>query len=409
MTTMRFLQITSDKVKNQTILWLCGMHFCWGMASSMIFSLLPVFIVDELGGNSKSFGALEGAVIFFSFMAKLFAGFIMDIFKRKLPMFNTGTILTIFSKLSLACAPSVFFVFISKSLDRFAKGLRQAPSDTILAEISEKKGFAYSLRYTSNISGFLSGSIITSTIVAMLGKNFRLIFSLAVLPAVIAIYILRTKIKYDDTKKYELKEKQKWSVKDIKNMPHAYWKFIILISFLMFNRFSEGFITLRAKDVIPEHIGSFPLFMGLYELCAISIAVLIGRISDKIDKRKILLLGICLLIIADLFGVFTNSTVATVCIYVFAGLHMGTTQGIIGAIIAKLAPSRLTGSAFAIFYGIEGLVLLLSNNLAGFSADVAKAYSISGSCAPFICGGMFSVLSITYICFWIRKEKNSTI
>ena len=406
---MKFLQINSDKSKNQIILWLCGMHFCWGMASSMIFSLLPVFIVDELGGNSKSFGALEGAVIFLSFMAKLFAGFIMDIFRRKLPMLNAGTILTVFSKLSLACAPSVFFVFISKSLDRFAKGLRQAPSDTILAEISEKKGFAYSLRYTTNISGFLFGSIVTSSIVAMIGKNFRLIFSLAVLPAVIAFFILRTKIKYEDTKKYEIKEKQKWNIRDIKNMPQAYWKFIIFISFLMFNRFSEGFITLRAKEVIPEQVGNFPLFMGIYELCAISIAILVGRISDQIDKRKLMLLGICLLVIADLFGVLAQGIMTTIFIYVFAGLHIGMTQGLIGSIIAKLAPKNLIGSAFAIFYGIEGLILLLSNNLAGVSSELAKAIQIHGSSAPFICGALFSFASIMYIYSWIQHEKDLSI
>ena len=406
---MKFLQISSDRSKNQIILWLCGMHFCWGMASSMIFSLLPVFIVDELGGNSKSFGALEGAVIFLSFMAKLFAGFIMDIFRRKLPMLNAGTILTVFSKLSLACAPSVFFVFISKSLDRFAKGLRQAPSDTILAEISEKKGFAYSLRYTTNISGFLFGSIVTSGIVAMIGKNFRLIFSLAIIPAVIALFILRTKIKYEDTKKYELKEKQKWNIRDVKNMPKAYWKFIILISLLMFNRFSEGFITLRAKEVIPDQVGNFPLFMGIYELCAISIAILVGRISDQTDKRKLMLFGICLLIIADLFGVFANGIITTIFIYVFAGLHIGMTQGLIGSIIAKLAPKNLIGSAFAIFYGIEGLILLLSNNLAGFSSDLAKAMQIQGTAAPFICGALFSFASIMYIYSWIQREKGISI
>lgn len=402
---MKFFQISSDKSKNQVILWLCGMHFCWGMASSMIFSLLPVFIVDELGGSSKSFGALEGAVIFLSFMAKLFAGFIMDIFKRKLPMLNAGTILTVFSKLSLACAPSVLFVFISKSLDRFAKGLRQAPSDTILAEISEKKGFAYSLRYTTNISGFLFGSIVTSTIVAMVGKNFRLIFSLATLPAIIALYILKNKIKYDDTTRYELKEKQKWNLRDVQDMPIAYWKFIIFISFLMFNRFSEGFITLRAKEVIPEQVGNFPLFMGIYEICAISIAVFVGRISDQLDKRKLMLIGICLLVIADLFGIIAQGVITTIFIYVFAGLHIGTTQGLIGSIIAKVAPRHLVGSAFAIFYGIEGIVLLVSNNIAGFSSELVKSLNLQASIAPFICGSVFSILSMIYVYHWMRNEK----
>ena len=406
---MKFFQICADKQKNQAVLWLCGMHFCWGMATSMIFSLLPVFIVDELGGNSKSFGALEGAVIFLSFMAKLFAGFIMDIFKRKLPMLKVGTIVTICSKALLACAPNVLFVFFSKSLDRFAKGLRQAPSDTILAELSEKKGYAYSLRYTTNISGFLIGSIVTSTIVAMIGKDFRLIFSLAVVPTIVALCILMTKIKYDDALQYKQKAKHKWDIRDVKNMPTSYWHFMIFISLLMFNRFSEGFITLRAKEVIPDQVGNFPLFMGLYELCAMSIAVLVGRISDRIDKRKLMLLGVCLLIIADIFGTFANNMATIVCIYIFAGLHIGMTQGLIGSIIAKLAPENLVGTAFAIFYGVEGLVLLISNNIAGFSSDIAKTLSIQCSSAPFICGSIFSIVAAGYVTFWLHRENKLRI
>ena len=85
------------------------------------------------------------------------------------------------------------------------------------------------------------------------------------------------------------------------------------------------------------------------------------------------------------------------------------TQGLIGSIIAKLAPKNLVGSAFAIFYGIEGLILLLSNNLAGFSSDLAKAMQIQGTSAPFICGALFSFVSIMYIYSWIQREKDLSI
>ena len=375
----------------------------------MVFSLLPVFIIDELGGSSKAFGRLEGAVIFLSFMAKLFAGFIMDIFKKKLPMLKTGTILTVFSKLSLACAPSVFFVFLSKSIDRFAKGLRQAPSDAILAELSTKKGFAYSFRYTMNISGFLLGSIITSTIVNLVGKNFRLIFSLALVPAILAMYILRNKIKYEDTGRYQQSEKQKWNVKDIAFLPKSYWKFMIFITLLMFNRFSEGFITLRAKEVIPDQVGNFPLFMGMYEMFAVSVAIFVGRISDDIDKRRLMLFEICFLIIADIFGIFAKGTASTIAIYIFAGMHMGATQGLIGSIIAKLAPKHLIGTAFALFYGIEGLALLLSNDLAGSSSGFAEFLGFQGSSAPFMFGVLFSIISTLFMMYWLKREKLSEI
>ncbi|MDR3224609.1 MAG: MFS transporter [Holosporales bacterium] len=380
------------------------MHFFWGMASSMIFSLLPVFIVGELGGSAKSFGFLEGAVVFLSFVAKLFAGFFMDIFKKKLPMLKTGTILTVLSKFFLACAPSVFFVFISKSLDRFAKGLRQAPSDTILAEISPKKGVAYSLRYMMNLSGFLIGSFVTSLIVYFIGQNFRLIFSFAVIPTLVAFYILNTKIKYSDEIDGPVRSKNIWQIKDIALLPKEYWKFLIVVTLLMFNRFSEGFITLKAKAMLPEYVGSFPLFMSMYEICAVLVAIPVGRLSDKFDKKLILLCGISFLVIADYYGIYADNLQTVIAIYIFAGIHMGATQGIIGSIIAKSANKNLIGTAFAIFYGVEGTVLLCSNSLAGMSFKFAEFIGLPVSSGPFLMGIVASLSAIVYIIVWRLKE-----
>ena len=188
-------------------------------------------------------------------------------------------------------------------------------------------------------------------------------------------------------------------------MPKAYWKFMIFITLLMFNRFSEGFITLRAKEILPDNVGDFPLFMALYELFAICIAVIIGRISDGIDQRKIMLFGVGLLIIADVFAISASGSITVILSYIFAGMHIGSTQGLIGSMIAKLAPKNLIGTAFALFYGIEGITLFLANNIAGYSSGLAKFISVQSSSVPFIFGIIFSIISSFYIFSWIKKEK----
>jgi MFS family permease len=371
------------------------MHFFWGMASSMIFSLLPIFIVEELGGSSRSFGLLEGAVVFTSFVAKIFAGFIIDAFRKKVPMLRVGTVFTVFSKLFLACAPNVFFVFVSKSLDRFAKGLRQAPSDAILAGLDADKGLIFSLRYSMNLAGFLIGSVITSVTVHLIGPSYRIIFAASVVPTVIALCILQKKIKGDDDH-YEAKEKHKWNIKDIASLPCGYWAFMVVVILLMFNRFSEGFITLKAKSVMPKQTELFPMFMSVYEVCAACVAIPIGRMSDRIKKKNALVLGIGLLVIADIFGIFSNSWYSVISIYIFSGLHMGATQGVLGAIIARSAPQHLMGTAFAIFYGVEGVALLCANSFAGMMPGVAKSIGLPEASGPFIMGVVASITAILY-------------
>ncbi|MDR1365319.1 MAG: MFS transporter [Holosporales bacterium] len=384
---------------------LCWMHFFWGMASSMIFSLLPIFIVEELGGSSKSFGFLEGAVVFISFIAKVFSGFIIDAFKKKVPMLRVGTALTMASKLFLACAPNVFFVFASKSLDRFAKGLRQAPSDAMLAGLSADKGIVFSLRYSMNLAGFLIGSVITSGTAYFIGTNYRLIFAASVLPTVVAMCILQKKIRSNNDY-YELKEKHKWNIRDIALLPREYWLFMGVVALLMFNRFSEGFITLKAKSVLPESAGLFPMFMSAYEICAACVAIPMGRISDRLRKKNVLAFGVGLLVVADIFGMFATSWYSVIAIYIFAGLHMGATQGVIGAVVVKSTPQHLVGTAFAIFYMVEGLTLLCANSLAGLTHKVAKSIALPEASGPFTMGIIASVAAIAYILTCMDKGAN---
>jgi MFS family permease len=364
----------------------------------MIFSLLPIFIVDELGGTTKSFGLLEGTVTFLSFMAKLCAGFLMDIFKKKKPMLVTGAVLTVLSKLFLALSFNVCCVFIAKSIDRFAKGLRHAPTDAILAEIASKSGFAYSFRYMMIVLGAFSGSVITSLLVFSFGQNFRLVFTIAIIPTVIAMYILKTKIKYKEEDVLVLREKYRWNIRDVTQMPAIYWRFIIAVTFLMFNRFSEGFITLMAKDVLPESVAQFPLFMSGYEILAMVTALAVGKFADKIDQMKLLIWGVLVVFSADLFGIFSYNCYSVIAVYLLSGVHMGATQGLLSSMIAKCAPKHLVGTAFALFYGIEGIALFMSNYFAGISSHIAIACSLKPSAGPFMIGAVASLATIICLC-----------
>lgn len=380
------------------------MFFCWGVASSMVFTLLPVFIVDSLGGSMKSFGFLEGGVIFISFLAKLFAGIIIDIFKRKKPMLLCGTIMTILSKLSIACAFNVVFVFIAKAFDRFAKGLRTAPSDAMIADLSSKYGFAYSLKYMMNVFGSLSGSIITSAIIFIIGKNFRLIFAIATIPTLIAFYILTHKINYEnqlDT----IKKHKKYDIKSIGSLSKEYWHYIIIIAILMFARFSEGFLTLRAKEILPDSIASFPLFMGLYEICVVFVSIPVGKLSDKIDKKLILFYGILLLCITDIISLFANNIYMIIAVYLGAGIHMGATHGILSSVIAQTTNKSIVGTAFSIYYAIDGLCLLLSNSIAGSLCNIVQSFGLQSSTGPFIQGIIATSIACIYISTLIIKDK----
>lgn len=387
----------------KTIYYLSIMYFCWGMASSMVFSLLPIFIVEDLHGSLAQFGLIEGIVVFCSFISKLFAGLLIDIFKRKINILYLGTISTVFSKILLAFANSILFVFIAKSIDRIAKGLRHAPVDAIFAELTEKKGYIYSLRYAINVFGSFTGSILTSQLVLKFGHEFRLIFILACIPTIISLYILVKKVKYKD--KIQIKRQHIWKLSYIKHFSKEYWQALVLITLVMLNRFSEGFITLRANDIISHSINQFPFYMAIYELCAVSISIPMGKLSDKINKYLVIFIGLFVLFIADILGILATNKWQIITIYILCGIHMGTTHSLLTSIIAKIAPKELIGTAFALYYGIDAIVLLITNHFAGsIGIIINKYFGISVSAGPFIWGTFTSIIAMIYsICLIKRK------
>ena len=66
-----------------------------------------------------------------------------------------------------------------------------------------------------------------------------------------------------------------------------------------------------------------------------------GRWQDRIGAKPLLLLGLLVLVAADLLLAFGRSLLALFAGIALWGLHMGLTQGVLAALVAASAPSRL--------------------------------------------------------------------
>ena len=119
-----------------------------------------------------------------------------------------------------------------------------------MASLTYKKGNIYSYRYCINISGSLTGSLITSLLVFKFGHHFREIFVLAWILTIITYYNLKTKIKYKDKEYNPIKKPSEWRISHIKHLPKEYREFLTLVALMILNRFSDGFITLKAKSIL---------------------------------------------------------------------------------------------------------------------------------------------------------------
>ena len=176
--------------KSTWALAFCG--FLWTSSTCMVFSLLPVFLKTELGYSNTRIGAMEGASLLLSNLSRVISGVLSDVIKSRVKVIAFGSAMTAAMKFVLASAVSPQWVVSAKLLDRFGKGVRAAPTDALLADLSPrtKRSTTYGLHQSLTTLGGVFGSMCAVACMTLTHNNYRLTFTLAAIPSVFAIFML---------------------------------------------------------------------------------------------------------------------------------------------------------------------------------------------------------------------------
>ena len=151
-------------------------------------------------------------------------------------------------------------------------------------------------------------------------------------------------------------------------------------------RFSEAFLILRAQD-LGLAIGYVPAIMIVMNLAYALFAYPAGAASDRMSARKLLLLGLLILIVADIILAMALTPWVAFVGAAFWGLHMALTQGLLAKLVADTSPTELRGTAFGFFNLLSGAALLLASVIAG------SLWNVFGASATFSAGASFAALA----------------
>jgi len=162
------------------------------ISSEIIHSLLPVFLVAVLGASALSVGFIEGIAEATSQVTKLFAGAFSDWIGKRKPLILAGYGLADLTKPLFPLASGVGVVMVARFLDRIGKGVRGAPRDALIGDVTpvELRGTAFGLRQVMDTVGAFIGPLIAMLLMAASSDNFRLVFWVAVLSAIIAVLLI---------------------------------------------------------------------------------------------------------------------------------------------------------------------------------------------------------------------------
>lgn len=381
--------------------WLLGLvSMLMDISSEMVQTLLPLYLVSGLGASAALVGLIEGLSVAVATVTKFFSGALSDITRNRKHLATFGYGLAALSKLLIPLADSVLMIAGAKFLDRVGKGIRGAPRDALIADVTpqEIRGASFGLRKSLDTVGGFVGPLMAIGLMLATGGSFTTVFWVAVVPAFLAVFLLAAAVR-EPKAADNGKRKAGPSLKDVALLPSAVWTVVAVSSVLTLARFSEAFLLLRAGEV-GFSVAWIPITMVVMHLAYGLAAYPVGILSDRFGRRGLLAVSLLFLVTADLMMATTEGTDFFLAAIVLWGLHMGFSQGILATLVADAAPADLRGSAFGLFNLATGLTVLVGNLIAGLIWDTY------GSAATFYVGAAFSLLALAGFAVLRRRPED---
>lgn len=372
-------------------IWALGfVSMLMDISSEMIHALLPVYMVTVLCTSTLAVGIIEGIAEATASIVKVFSGALSDRLGKRKHLAAFGYGLAAFTKPMFPLAPSIGWLVAARFVDRVGKGIRGAPRDALVGDIAPPHllGASFGLRQSLDTFGAFLGPLLAIALMWLTADDFRTVFWFAVIPAFLSVGLILFAVKEPERPKEMRRVPMPLRRDELKHLSTTYWWVVAVATVFTLARFSEAFLILRAQSIgLP--LALVPIVLVIMSLAYSLSALPAGILSDRMDRVTILIVGLVLLVLADMVLALATGIAGVIVGVTLWGLHMGLTQGLLATLVAATAPPELRGTAFGIFNLITGIALLVASILAGALWDIA------GPQGTFLAGAGFAAVTIT--------------
>lgn len=345
----------------RNIFFLGGSSFFNDVGSEMITPILP-FYITAFGGTGVAVGLVSGLREGLSSLFKIFGGWFSDRIGKRKPFVFFGYFLSVIFKFFLAIAHSWQAIITFISLERFGK-LRDAPRDVIITQSTRKTGKGFALHQAMDTSGAIIGTLLVIFLFWKLQLEMRTIIFIAAGISALSLLPLFF-VKEVNGRKTKLS-----FLKGIKNISPRLKYFVFVASVFTLGNFGLYlFLLLLVKEatgniVIPMVI--YAVFSFVYAFFAVPF----GNLSDKMGRKKVLLIGYILFFFIGLSFVFFHNIFFVISLFVLYGLVYAITQPNQKALVSDLS-GKMKGTALGFYSSVTGVVNIVGGLIAGILWDI---------------------------------------
>ncbi|MDX2298732.1 MAG: MFS transporter, partial [Xanthomonadaceae bacterium] len=356
--------------------WVLGwVSLCMDTSSELVHSLLPIFITVTLGASATALGLIEGVAESLALVVKVFSGRLSDRLGRRVPLILAGYGLATLVKPLFPLAQSLTAVATARWLDRVGKGIRGAPRDALVADVTPMalRGAAFGLRQSMDTIGAVLGPLLAIALMWALDGRIRVVLWLAIAPAMLAVWLIVRHVREAPAPTQPTPRSSGIVTKvlrlpAIRSLPAPYWRLVAVAMVLTLPRISEAFLILRATQ-LGAAAALAPLVLVCLSLTYTLTAYPAGWLSDRVPRMRMVALGMAVLVIANAMLATAQGLVQVLFGVGMWGVHLGLTQGVLASRVADTVPASQRGTGFGVFNLAVGVAVLLASVGAGVVWD----------------------------------------
>jgi MFS family permease len=343
-------------------------------SSEMIYPLLPAFLTGTLRAGPAFLGVVEGLAETAAAVLKVVSGSLSDRLRRRKPLVVAGYTLSSFVRPLVALATLPAHVLAVRVLDRVGKGVRGAPRDALVAEVTpgEDRGRAFGFQRAMDHAGAIVGPLLASAAMAATG-DLRLVFALAAVPAVLALASLVLGVREEP--RPPAPPTAGATARRSGPLEPGLVRYLGVLAVFTLGNSSDAFLLLRAQET-GVALAAIPALWALHHLVKAGATTWGGALSDRVGRRQAILGGWGVYALAYAGFAVAGSPLSIVVLFAFYGLFHALTEGAERALVADLAGEATRGRAFGLFHATTGATLLPASLITGvlwqrFGATVA--------------------------------------
>ena len=383
---------------NRNIFFTGLTSFLTDTSVKMVYSVMPMFLLS-IGASKTSLSLIEGIAESTAALVKTLTGFWSDKIGKNKPfmLIGYGISALVIPLYSFVISP--IQVLYLRFIERFGKGIRTAPRDSLIAgsALNGETGKSFGLQKAMDNSGAIAGPLIAFLLLSSCPGNYRIIFLLAGIPAILSILVIIFGIK--EARKSRENLFKKFHFKDF---PKSFYLFLVIIFIFTLGNSTDALLLVKANEAGVK-VAFIPLVYLITSIVSVLLAIPVGTLSDRIGKEKILITGFLIYAIVYYgFGVAGN-TGTIVALFALYGFYSAATDGIQKAFISDITDKNKQGTGMGIYNALLGITLLPASLIAGVLYDKVN------SRIPFYFGAVTALISAILMLVYSQYfNKNSS-